>query len=190
MIKNTHNAVMELDMVKGQANEVYTKTVSHIKANYKEGSELYNTAMKTAQDALKTSVDNVRIKNREMYMKDFEDVRKAIRRAVSVAPSSEVVGMLPLISEGRFSKTELDGIIERYKGNYLDQKMIHKAMKIPFQSVEDIMDELESLEKPLNDYFNSGCGSYMDALMKNGEWIQRVDTLTDDFLNTYGQGVQ
>ena len=56
MIKNTHTSVTDYAEAYRQAKLVHNQAVTYIKSNYKEGSELYKSAMKTASDTLHDAV--------------------------------------------------------------------------------------------------------------------------------------
>lgn len=196
MIKNTHKVVTDYAEAYGQAHSVYNQAVKHIRTNYKEGGELYTSAMKTAQDTLTTALKPMQDTFKETVKNDFDEVRKAIRKAVAVSPSADVIGILPLIREGKLNSTEIQIILEAHKGNYMDSKMIHDAMGEHFTTVESVMGDLDSIEQKLNTYFKTYAGetldrmSYNNALILNGSIIGELDTLTDDFLNTYGVQVK
>ena len=191
MIKNTHSAVMNYADAYGQARIVYNQAVTHIRTNYREGGELFNSAMKTARDTLETALKPMKESCMMAVKNDFDEVRKAIRKAVAVSPSADVISILPLIREGKLNNTEVQIILEAHKGNYMDSKMIHDAMGETFTTVESVMGDLDSIEQKVNTYFKTFAGesidkmSYNNALILNGSIIGELDAVTDDFLNTY-----
>lgn len=185
MIKNTHKAVMDYAEAIRQATEVYKQAESYIKANYKEDSDLYKSAMKTASETFRNATKPLNETYRAKVTKDFEEVRKAIQKVVTVPPTVGVVNLMPVIQSGQLGETEKQMILEEYKGNYMDSKLLHHAMGLPFTTIENMMEDLSDLEAPLKDYFDGRSNEYMTALMKKGDWIKRVDDLTDGFLNTY-----
>ena len=191
MIKNVHKAVTDYAEAYKQANQLYKQAVKHIKDNYKEGTELYNSAMKTAKNTLNEAIKPIKNTCVKQVQADFEEVRKAIRKAVTTPPSADILTLLPMIREGKLTDSELQMILANAHGNYMDQKFLHDAMGKQFTTVEDLMERIDSLEAGVMEYFNSYTGagmdsiSYKNALILNGSVIDTVDTLTDDFVSAY-----
>ena len=191
MIKNTHRVVKDYAEAYRQANQVYKQALKHIKANYKEGSDLYVSAMKTAEKTLKEAIKPIKNTCMKQVQADFEEVRKAIRKAVTTPPSADILTLLPMIREGKLTDSELQMILANAHGNYMDQKFLHDAMGKQFTTVEELMERIDRLEASLNGYFDSFAGeemdriSYSNALILNGSVIDTVDTLTDDFVSAY-----
>ena len=192
MIKNTHKALMDYAEAYKQANDVYKQAVAHIKANYKEGSELYRSAMKTANETRNNAVTPMKDMCRDVVKQDFAKVREAVQKAVTVAPTSELLAILPMVQAGKLNEAELQMFVDRYKGNYMDSKLLADAMGEHFTTVESILNDLEALEAPVNKFFDNygnetdAGEEYMSRLMQKGTWIEEVDALTDDFVTTYG----
>lgn len=88
----------------------------------------------------------------------------------------------------------------------MDMKLLCDAHGDHFTSVEGITEDLDELEEVLTRYFdnyyagtdpelniqirNTGFssyaeGGYMARLIQQGDWINRIDSLTDDFVQTY-----
>lgn len=191
MIKNTHQAVKDYAEALKQAQTVHRQAVAHIKANYVEGSELYKSAMQTAKTTLTNATTQMKDLCVQKVKKDFEDVRTAVRKAVAVTPSAELLGILPLIKDGKMKEAELQMFLESFKGNYMDMKLLKDAMNEPFTTVENVVEELNRLEASVTEYFDTYAGesmesiSYRNAMMLNGSQIDAVDSLTDSFLSLY-----
>ena len=191
MIKNTHKAVTDYATAYKQANTVYKQAVAEIKANYKEGSPMFKSAMKTAKDILNTALIPMKDTYKGIVKKDLDDVRKAINQAVAVPPSAELLGILPMIREGKLNEAELQVFIDKYKGNYMNSKMLYDAMGKHFTTIEELTERIDRLEAGLNGYFDSFAGEEMDsisygnALVLNGSIIDSVDSLTDEFVSAY-----
>ena len=191
MIKNVHKAVTDYAEAYRQADQVYKQAVKHIKDNYKEGTELYNSVMKTAKNTLNEAIKPIKNTCMKQVQADFEEVRKAIRKAVTTPPSADILTLLPMIREGKLTDSELQMILANAHGNYMDQKFLHDAMGKQFTTVEELMERIDRLEASLNGYFDSFAGeemdriSYSNALILNGSVIDTVDTLTDDFVSAY-----
>lgn len=191
MIKNVHKAVKEYAEAYKQANKVFQQVSGHIKANYKEGSDLYKSAMKTAKNTLNEAVTPIKDSCVKQVQKDFDEARKAIGKAVVSSPSAEVLAILPMIREGKLDEAELQIVLGNVKGNYMDMKLIHDAMGKPFTTVKELMERINTLEAGVMKYFNSYTGegmdriSYSDALVLNGSMIDSVDSLTDEFVSAY-----
>lgn len=192
MIKNTHNSLMNYAEAYKQANDVYRQAEAHIKANYKEGSELYRSALKTAYETRNNAITPMKDMCKDAVKQDFAKVREAVQKAVTVAPTPELLIILPMVKEGRLNETELQLFVDKCKGNYMDSKLLADAMGEHFTTVENILNDLEALEAPINKFFDSygneidAGEEYMNRLMQNGAWIEKVDSLTDDFVNKYG----
>ena len=196
MIKKTRKAVADYAEAYKQANQVYKQVIQHIKANYKEGSDLYKQAMKTAENTLNEGVAGIKKDCEKQVDADFEEVRKAIRKAVATAPSTEVLAILPMIREGKLNETELQMFLGEGHRNYMDCKMLYDAMGKPFTTVEELMERVDTLEAGVKEYFRTYTGegmdriSYRNALVLNGSMIDSIDSLTDEFVSAYSvQGV-
>lgn len=206
MIKNTLKAVNDYAEAYRQAKQVYKQAIKHIKANYKEGSELYKSAMKTAEKTLNEAIKPIKNTCVKQVQEDFEEVRKAIRKAVTEPPTADIMTMLPMIREGKLNETEIQMVMEQHKGNYMDIKLLSDAQGKHFTTVEGVMEDLDALEDVLTKYFENYCagsdqelnipirntdgktyteGGYMARLLQHGDWINRIDTLTDDFVSLY-----
>lgn len=191
MIKNVHKAVTDYAEAYRQADQVYKQAVKHIKDNYKEGTELYNSAMKTAKNTLNEAIKPIKNTCVKQVQADFEEVRKAIRKAVTTPVSADIQTLLPMIREGKLTDTELQMILGDTHRNYMDQKFLHDAMGKQFTTVEELMGRIDGLEAGLKGYFESFAGegmdriSYSNALILNGSMINSVDTLTDEFVSAY-----
>lgn len=189
MIKNTHKAVTDYAEAIRQALDVHKQAVSYIKANYKEGSDLYNSAMKTASDTFTSALEPLKDTYRKTISKDFEEARKAIQKVVSTPPSESVLAMLPVIRSGKLTDTELQLITDQL--GYMDTKLLYDAMGKDFRTVESVLAELDSLEAETKHFINTYAGepmeriTYRNALTLNGSVIKSVDDLTDEFINAY-----
>lgn len=186
MIKNTLKAVNEYAEARKQALEVFKQAESYITSNYIEGSAAFETAMRTARTAMNSAVDVVLTENKQTVMKDFEEARKAIQEVVATAPSQDAMNMISVINSGKLNQSEIQMILNQFKGNYIDSKMLHDAAGIYFENVEDLLAELDLIEKNIKDYFDGNGTGYKAELIKHGDWINHVDERTDDFINTYG----
>lgn len=191
MIKNTRKAITDYTEAYKQAKDVHKQAVKYIKANYKEGSEVYKSAMKSAKETFEKALTPMKDMCREQVKNDFDEARKAISKAVAVLPSDKVLGILPMIESGKMTETEIQMFMEEFKGNYMDVKLLHDAMGEHFTTVENIMDKLEMLEDASNEYIDTFVGeslAYMsdnNANLSRGSYIEDLDSLTDDFINTY-----
>lgn len=206
MIKNTLKAVNDYAEGYKQALAVYNQAVSYVKTNYKNSSDLYKSAIKTARNALETAVIPIMETTKGSMKKDFQEARQAIREAVSVSPSADIMLLTSMIKEGKLNETEVQMIMEQHKGNYMDMKLLCDAHGDHFKNAEGIMEDLDELEKALTRYFDNyyagsdqeldipirntdyasyAEGGYMARLLQHGDWINRIDSLTDDFVQTY-----
>ena len=206
MIKNTLKAVNDYAEGCRQALAVYKQAVSYVKANYKDNSDLYKSALKTARNTLETAIIPIKESTKESMKKDFQEARKAIREAISVSPSADIMILSSMIREGKMNDAEIRMIMDQHKGNYMDMKLLCDAHGDHFTSVEGITEDLDELEEVLTRYFdnyyagtdpeldiqirNTGLssyaeGGYMARLIQQGDWINRIDSLTDDFVQTY-----
>lgn len=192
MIKNTHKVISDYAEACRQGREVYNQAVNHIKKNYLTESELFKSAMNQAQETLRTAIQPMKDECRKTITAEFEAVRKAVAKAVTAVPSNDLVGILPLIREGKLKDTELKLILDAHKGNYLESRMLYDAMGERFTSVEDIVTALDSAERKAQQFLDTYNGeslermSYNNALILNGSLIGELDSVTDEFLTTYG----
>lgn len=192
MIKNTHKAMTDYMESYRQAQDVHKQTVKYIKDNYKEGSNLYADAMKTAKETFQTALRPLKDMYRDIVNKDFEEVRKAIKDAVLVPPSADVLAFIPLIREGKMSENECQILLDNRKGNYMDSKLLHDAMGKHFETMESVMSSIDTAEALVNECFDTFTGqdyynsSYHTMLVANGSIFEELDVLTDDFVNNYG----
>lgn len=191
MIKNTRKAITDYTEAYTQAKDVHVQAVKYIKANYKDGSEVYKSATKSAKETFKKALTPMKDICKEKVQKDFNEVRKAISKAVAVLPSDKVLGILPMIESGKMTETEIQMFLEEFKGNYMDVKLLNEAMGKHFKTVESIMDELEMIENATNEYIDTFAGENLASMSDNnvmllkGSYIEDLDSLTDDFINMY-----
>lgn len=191
MIKNTHKAIKDYAEAYKQANTVHSQAVAYIKANYKEGNELYKSAMKTATDTLNDAITPMKDICSSKVKEEFEAVRKAVREVVTAPPTEKVTAILPMIKEGKLNDTELQMLLGGDKLNYMDTKRIYDVLGKQFRTVESIMEDIDRVEASMQEYFTTYKGesmdkiSYNNAHMLNGSYIEDLDSLTDDFINTY-----
>lgn len=184
MIKNVYKAMIDYKTGKEQARKVYKQATDHIKANYVEGSELYRFGMDTAKDVFRKESEPLEGKYKEVIKADFEAVKKAIKEAVTTPPTAGVMNLLVLIEKGKIKESEKNMLLEQYKSNYMDSKLLHDAFHEPFITVEDMMTEINALETSMMDYSN--LGEYEVRLLEEGSFIQKIDMMTDEFVKTYG----
>jgi tetratricopeptide (TPR) repeat protein len=206
MIKNTLKAVNDYAEGYRQALAVYKQAVSYVKANYKDNSDLYKSALKTARNTLETAIIPIKESTKESMKKDFQEARKAIREAISVSPSADIMILSSMIREGKMNDTEIRMVMDQHKGNYMDMKLLADAHGDHFTTVEKIMEDLDDLEDTLTKYFDNYYegtdeelgipirnnefssyveGGYMARLLQHGDWINQVESLTDDFVQAY-----
>ena len=206
MIKNTLKAVNDYAEAVKQAKTVHKQAISYIKANYNNTSDLYKSAVKTAKSTLETAIIPIKESTKETMKKDLQEARNAIRKAVGVSPSADIMILTSMIREGKMNDTEIRMVMDQHKGNYMDMKLLADAHGDHFTTVEKIMEDLDDLEDTLTKYFDNYYegtdeelgipirnnefssyveGGYMARLLQHGDWINQVDSLTDDFVQAY-----
>lgn len=189
MISNIHNAIKEYAEAYRQAKKVHEQAVKHIKANYKDGSDLYNSVMQTATDTFTGALKPFKTKCEETCMKDFEGARNAIQKVVAVPVSDSVLNLIPVIKDGKMTESELQMICK--DRGYMETKLLYDAMGKPFTTVENVLEDLNDLEDEVHEFMSTFKGesietiSYRNALMLNGSFIDKVDKETEDFINAY-----
>ena len=195
MIAKIKDLINEYSNAVIQANSVYKQAVKHIKSNYKEGSDLYTSAMKAAQEVKETAIRPILDDCKGAVKEVFEEVRNRISSAVAVAPSSDVMAILPLISAGKLNDTELQIIVDAHKNRYIDSKLIQDAMGkgVEFTTVEAVLQDLDVLQAGVEQYFKTYHGeplermSYNNALVMMGSTLEDTNEMVNNFLNTYGE---
>lgn len=191
MIKNTHTSVTDYAEAYRQAKLVHNQAIENIKNNYKEGSELYKNAMKTATDTLNDAVLPMKDLYSSKVKEEFEAVRKAVREVVTAPPTEKVTAILPMIKEGKLNDTELQMLLGDDKLNYMDTKRIYDALGRQFRTVESIMEDIDRVEASMQEYFTTYKGesmdkiSYNNAHMLNGSQIEVLDSVTSEFIAKY-----
>lgn len=194
MMKRVHETVKNYSEAYKQALKIHKQAVDHINANYRKDSEMYKSAMSTAEATLNEATRPMKAMFVQESRKCFDEVRKQVKQAVTVAPSAELLGILPLIKEGKMKDLELQMFVEKFNGNYMNSKLIHDALGESFRPVESIMEQIDSVEAKVNGYFESYKGEsldkikYSDAMILGGSAIQALDEVTSSFLDTYGNG--
>ncbi len=191
MIKNTHTSVTDYAEAYRQAKLVHNQAIENIKSNYKEGSELYKSAMKTATDTLNDAVLPMKDLYSSKVKEEFEAVRKAVREVVTAPPTEKVTAILPMIKEGKLNDTELQMLLGDDKLNYMDTKRIYDALGKQFRTVESIIEDIDIVEASMQEYFTTYKGesmdktSYNNAHMLNGSQIEVLDSVTSEFITKY-----
>lgn len=194
MFRDMLNEIMNYSNSYEQAHDVYNQAVAHIKKNYVKGSELYEGAMKTAKDTMNKALVPMKDMYRESIRTQFSDVKAKIQKAVAVAPSKEVVDILPLIRAGKMNDSELRMIMNTYGNNYMNSKMIADALgkTNEFRTVRDVMDKVDDLEARLERYIDTYAGSnkaeapYNIILMQYSDLYDEADDVVNSFLTAYG----
>lgn len=194
MIAKIKDLINEYSNALIQANSVFTQAETHIKKNYIESSDLYTSAMKTAQEVKETAIRPILDDCKGAVKEVFEEVRNRISSAVAVAPSSDVMTILPLISAGKLNDTELQILVDAHKSSYLDSKLIQDAMGKgdAFTTVEAVLQDLDVLQAGAEQYFKTYHGepmermSYNNAMMMVGSIVEDTNEKVNSFLNTYG----
>ena len=102
---------------------------------------------------------------------------------MTTPPTAGVMNLLGLIEKGKIKDSEKNMLLEQYKSNYMDSKLLHDAFHEPFVTVEDMMTEINALETSMMDYAN--LGEYETRLLEEGSFIQKIDMMTDEFVKTY-----
>lgn len=190
-MKNTNRAIKEYSEAVKQAKSVYNQAVKHIEGNYIKGSSIYKDAMKTAKDTFDEAVMDIKKVYVKMVKEDFEETRKSIKNVVINPPSEELLGLLPMIKNGMMTETEIQMFSDKFKGNYMDEKLLADAKGEQFKTVEWMMDDLNTLESKVNDFFDNYKGddlakiSIHTATMMKGSPVELMNKTVDEFLTRY-----
>ena len=195
MIRVIKDSISDYSNALIQADKVFRQAESYIKENYKEGSDLYKSAMKTALEVKKTATRPILDEYNSSMKEIFTGIRDKIKSAVAVAPSADMMSIIPLIKAGKLNETELQIVIDAHKNNYMDSKLIHDAVGkgVEFQTVEKVMDNLDTLQARVEEYFKTYHGeplgrmSYNNALVMMGSTLEDTNEMVNNFLNTYGE---
>lgn len=191
MIKNIQKTITEYAEAQKSACEVYSQAVDYIKKNYVEGSPIYKSAMQTALSTLEEALTPIKDKCKAEARKEIEQAKKAVSGAVTVPQSPDLEGILPLIRDKKLSEMELETIVEKYSGNYMDSKLIHDAMGKSFKPLDQVIRSVDRLSQNVDAFFNSYNGqteahSYSENVLIGGAQIEMVSSMVDDFLTSYG----
>lgn len=190
-MKNTNRAIKEYSEAVKQAESIYNQAVKHIEGNYIKGSSVYKDAMKTAKETFDEAVMDIKKVYVKMVKEDFEETRTSIKNVVVTAPSEELLGLLPMIKNGMMTETEIQMFSDKFKGNYMDEKLLADAKGEQFKTIEWMMDDLNTLESKVNDFFDNYKGddlakiSIQTATMMNGSPVELMNKTVDEFLTRY-----
>lgn len=190
-MKNTVKVIKEYSEAVKQAKSVYNQAVKHIEGNYIQDSSIYKDAVKTAKDTFENTVKEMKSVFVKQVEKDFEETRKSIKNVVINPPSEELLGLLPMIKNGMMTETEIQMFSDKFKGNYMDEKLLADAKGEQFKTVEWMMDDLNTLESKVNDFFDNYKGddltkiSIQTATMMNGSPVELMNKAVDEFLTRY-----
>lgn len=194
MIKDIHNSVTAYADTMKKAQDVHRQAVDYIKANYKDGGEMFKSAMKTATDTFDSAITPMRDSHIQKVTDEMNQARTAVKKVVAVAPSADVLTMLPLVQSGAINEAELQILLDVHKGNYMDSKLLYNAMGkgLEFRTVEAVLEKLDMLEDGLKEYFKTFNGESMDrmswnnACVLNGFLTTDISAMVNDFLTVYG----
>lgn len=195
-LKNTMNSIEVYAESYKKAKSVYDQAADYINGKYKENSEWYVNQMEQAKTTLYDTITPLRDLCTDNVKKEFNKVREELAKIVTTQPTQNLQTIIKMIKDEKLTKVETDMIIDKYKHNYMDDKLIHDAIDIPFTTVEKVIEDLDQLEKDINHFFLTYKGeeltviSYSNALILNGAYVKNVGTTADDFINKYTSGLE
>ena len=164
-------------------------------AGMKELDENFKGAMLEEKKAdLKTAYDTTVATYRNECISMIEPALKAAKRAVIEAASRPIpAGLYESLSafEGlKMSDMEKEMVLEMTKNSYLARKRAIEILNLPEKelppSMDDVIGNLETLEKVIMRSFEEPIDAYDVRLVAHGDWIGQVHNQINDFCEAYG----
>lgn len=188
MIKNILNDYRTHLEGRRGAQEAYEKGVKELNANY--AGEL----LKSKQEALKTAYNGtVKGFKDECISKvneAFEDARKALNAAASKPIPASLRESLAAFEGLKLSDAEKNMILDMTKNSYLARKRAIELLNVSSDelppSLDDVMGNLNALERVVNGSFEKPIDSYDARLIAHGDWVNSVTDQVTAFCDAYG----
>ena len=171
------------------AQEAYEKGMEELTSNY--AGEL----LKSKQEALKAAYnDTIKGFKDECMLKikrAFGDAKKDMCNAASKPIPASLRESLTAFEGLTLSEAEKNLILDMTKNSYLARKRAIELLNMSRDdlppSFDDVMENLNALEKIIDGSFAKPVDSYDARLIAQGDWVNSLCKQVNAFCNAYGE---
>ena len=174
-MKKLFGSVQNFKSKRQEVMDKYEKEVQIVKRNYKEGSEYYNQRMKSLKEEREAAISSLKVAGLEEVNKELASIRSKIEGVDYTTVSPETEKLIARIS--KMTDAEKEMVMKNFKGSYQDKKMLCEAMQKPFIKVDDVIEDIDYLEKSLGGYFkNYAPETYNHKCIEHGAMFETFET--------------
>jgi len=170
------------------ATEIYDKTRTDLHENYK--GNLFADKMREAQELYNNTLNESRSAQWKACLDALDQVRDKVKEVIGRPIEGDFSATLDAVKAMKHpSRTELEAIAGRYKGNYLAYRAIvdavgDKLTGFPMITADDVFEACDDLQALLHPCFFGGEGvtGYKFRLMLQGDLVAKYDNLFTAFM--------
>lgn len=169
-----------------EAKEQYKKTMEIVDKTYIKDSDKYKERAKALKDERDAQINALKKVGLAMVEQEFASMKGRITKIVGVAPSEDMEKAISKLKG--MTDMEKNMLYTQLKENasYMDMKMLNEAMGKPFARVDDLMVDMDHVEKSLNDYFNNYvANSYRCLNIEHGALLNALGDRVNEFVGQY-----
>ncbi len=170
------------------AQEAYERGIKELKANY--AGKLLESKLEALKTAHNNTIKRFKDESMENIKLSFDDMKKDLYSAASKPIPVSIRESLTAFEGLTLSDVEKTMILDMTKNSYLARKRAIELMNIADDdlppSFDDIMENLNTLEKVINGSFAKPVDSYDARLITQGDWVNSLLDQVTAFCDAYG----
>ena len=170
------------------AQEAYERGIKELKANY--AGKLLESKLEALKTAHNDTIKRLKDESIEKINMSFDEMKKALNNAASKPIPASIRESLTAFEGLKLSDAEKSMILDMTKNSYLARKRAIELMDISDDdlppSFDDVMENLNSLEKVINGSFAKPVDSYDARLIAQGDWVNSLYDQVTAFCDAYG----
>lgn len=177
----------QLDGRKG-AQEVYESEIKELKAKY--AGKLLESKLEALKTVHNDTIKMFKEESMEKIKMSFDNMKNALYNAASKPIPVSIKESLTAFEGLTLSDGEKSLILDMTKNSYLARKRAIELMGISDDdlppSFDDVVKNLDILEKVINDSFTKPVDSYYARLIAQGDWVNSIVEQVTAFCDAYG----
>lgn len=196
-MKNIKTNILEYQKQLISSKNVYDSTLKELNKTYNPNGEVYKQLKQKANDLYVDQVKTAKDKCQKSVMDSLAVAKNTIMKSISVKPSAELISLLSVMDVSKMSDMEKQILLDSYKGNYIDQKLLHEKMGMKFESsIEEVSQEIERFGNSIQKFFDTYNGSTLDktsyhnALILNGNYVDTMAETISEVIGQYQSGTE